>query len=168
MTGAITPTIVGNLTAAPELRWTQNGLAVANFTVAVSERTFDRQANEWKEGATSFVRCSAWRDLAEHVSGSLDKGSRVIVTGQFREKAYTDRDNQQRKSWELEVDEIGPSLRFATAQVTRSQGQGGRGGANSAPAGNQPDPAWNAAQPGTQQQDAWSAPAGDYNDETPF
>jgi single-strand DNA-binding protein len=168
MAGETVTTVVGNLTADPELRYTQNGLAVANFTIASTPKVFDRQANEWKDGDALFLRASVWRDFAEHVAGSLTKGSRVIAQGRLRQRSYQDREGVTRTSIELEVDEIGPSLRFATAQVTRAQGQGGRGGASSAPAGNQPDPAWNAAQPGTQQQDVWSAPAGDYNDETPF
>jgi single-strand DNA-binding protein len=149
MSGETVVTVVGHLTADPELRYSQNGVAVANFTVASTERIFDKQSNEWKDGSTLFLRASVWRDFAEHVAGSLTKGSRVIAQGRLRQRSYQDREGQQRTSIELEVDEIGPSLRFATAQVTRS------------------DPAWNAAQPGAQQQDVWS-PAGTDDDETPF
>jgi single-strand DNA-binding protein len=168
MAGETVITVVGNLTADPELRYTQNGLAVANFTIASTPKVFDKQANEWKDGDALFLRASVWRDFAEHVAGSLTKGSRVIAQGRLRQRSYQDREGQQRTSIELEVDEIGPSLRFATAQVTRSQGQGGRGGASGAPAGNQPDPTRNGAQTGTQQQDVWSTPSNEYNDETPF
>jgi len=166
MSGETVITVVGNLTADPELRYTQNGLAVVNFTIASTPKVFDRQANEWKDGDPLFLRASVWRDFAEHVAGSLTKGSRVIAQGRLRQRSYQDREGQQRTSIELEVDEIGPSLRFATAQVTRAQGQGGRGGTSSAPVGNQPDPVWNAAQPGTQQNDVWSD--GDYTETTPF
>lgn len=124
-------TVIGNLTADPELRYTQSGLAVANFTIASTPRTFDRQANEWKDGEALFLRASCWREFAEHVAGSLTKGSRVIAQGRLKQRSYDDRDGNKRTAIELEVDEIGPSLRYATAQVTRSQG--GTGGA-SAPA----------------------------------
>ncbi|PZE66917.1 single-stranded DNA-binding protein [Curtobacterium sp. MCBD17_021] len=168
MSGETVITVVGNLTADPELRYTQNGLAVANFTIAATPKVFDRQTNEWKDGDALFLRASVWRDFAEHVAGSLTKGSRVIAQGRLRQRSYQDREGVTRTSIELEVDEIGPSLRFATAQVTRAQGQGGRGGTTGAPAGNQTDPAWNTAQPGTQQNDVWSTPGNEYNDETPF
>lgn len=112
-------TVIGNLTADPELRYTQNGKAVANFTIASTPRTFDRQANEWKDGDALFLRSSAWGDLGEHVVGSLTKGSRVIVQGRLKQRSYDDRDGNKRTSIELEVDEIGPSLRYATATVTR-------------------------------------------------
>ncbi|OZB85400.1 single-stranded DNA-binding protein [Microbacterium sp. 13-71-7] len=114
-------TVVGNLTADPELRFTQNGLPVANFTIASTPRTFDRQANEWKDGDALFVRASVWREFAEHVAGSLTKGMRVIAKGRLVQRSYQDRDGNNRISVELEVDEIGPSLRYATAVVTRAQ-----------------------------------------------
>jgi single-strand DNA-binding protein len=128
MAGETVITVVGNLTADPELRYTQNGLAVANFTIASTPRTFDRQANEWKDGDALFLRASVWREFAEHVAGSLTKGSRVIVQGRLRQRSYQDREGQQRTSIELEVDEIGPSLRYATAQITRAAGGSGGGG----------------------------------------
>ena len=168
MAGETVITVVGNLTADPELRYTQNGLAVANFTIASTPRTFDRQANEWKDGDALFLRASVWREFAEHVAGSLTKGMRVMAQGRLRQRSYQDREGQQRTSIELEVDEIGPSLRYATAQVTRATGQGGRGGTSTAPAGNQPDQGWNGQQTGGQSQDAWSQPSGGYDDETPF
>lgn len=119
-------TVVGNLTADPELRYAQNGKPVANFTIASTPRTFDRQANEWKDGEALFIRCSIWGDPAEHVAGSITKGMRVIAQGRLKQRSYTDREGAQRTSIELEVDEIGPSLRYASAQVTRSGGSGQR------------------------------------------
>ena len=129
MAGETVITVVGNLTADPELRFTPNGAAVANFTVASTPRTFDRQTNEWKDGEALFLRCSVWREAAENVAESLTKGMRVIVQGRLRARSYDDRDGNRRTSWELDVDEVGPALRFATAKVTRAQrGGGGFGG----------------------------------------
>ena len=128
MAGETVITVVGNLTADPELRFTPNGAAVANFTVASTPRTFDRQTNEWKDGETLFLRCSIWREAAENVAESLTKGMRVIVQGRLRARSYDDRDGNRRTSWELDVDEVGPALRFATAKVTRAQRGGGGGG----------------------------------------
>jgi single-strand DNA-binding protein len=172
MAGETIITVVGNLTADPELRYTQNGLAVANFTIASTPRTFDRQSNEWKDGEALFLRASVWREFAEHVAGSLNKGSRVIATGRLKQRSYDDRDGQRRTAIELEVDEIGPSLRYATAQVTRSTGGGGGGGGSRGAVsggsggggGAQSDP-W--AQPASSSSDGWSTP-GAYDDETPF
>ncbi|MWB98126.1 single-stranded DNA-binding protein [Agromyces seonyuensis] len=120
MANETTLTIVGNLTDAPELRYTQGGVAVAGFTVASTERTYDRASGEWKDGDALFLRCSAWRDLAEHVAGSLGKGARVIVVGRLKQRSYQDREGVNRTSLELEVEEVGPSLRYATAQVERA------------------------------------------------
>jgi single-strand DNA-binding protein len=173
-------TVVGNLTADPELRYTQNGLAVANFTIASTPRSFDRASNEWKDGEALFLRASVWRDFAEHVAGSLTKGSRVIVTGRLKQRSYETKEGEKRTSMELEVDEIGPSLRYATAQVTRSSGGsgagrgqvGGGGGARPQQSQPQSDP-WGApaggsgAGSGGGGNDGWSAP-GAYDDETPF
>lgn len=128
MAGETIITVVGNLTADPELRYTQNGLPVANFTIASTPRTLDRQTNEWKDGEALFLRASVWREFAEHVAGSLTKGSRVIATGRLKQRSYQDREGNNRTSIELEIDEIGPSLRYATAQVTRAAGGGGGGG----------------------------------------
>ena len=128
MAGETVITVVGNLTADPELRFTPNGAAVANFTVASTPRTFDRQSNEWKDGETLFLRCSIWREAAENVAESLTKGMRVIVQGRLKARSYDDRDGNRRTSWELDVDEVGPALRFATAKVTRAQRGGGGGG----------------------------------------
>ena len=121
-------TVIGNLTADPELRFTNSGAAVASFTVASTPRTFDRQANEWKDGEALFLRCSVWRDAAENVAASLEKGARVIVQGHLQQRSYTDRDGNNRTSVELQVDEVGPSLRYATAKPTKVQRGGGGGG----------------------------------------
>ena len=166
MAGETVITVVGNLTADPELRYTQGGLPVANFTIASTPKTFDRQANEWKDGEALFLRASVWRDFAEHVAGSLTKGMRVVATGRLRQRSYQDREGQNRTAIELEVDEIGPSLRYATAQVTRaaSSGGGGGGGQQARPQVQQEEP-W--ATPGSAAPDAWSAP-GSYGDDTPF
>lgn len=120
-------TVVGNLTADPELRFTQSGVAVAGFTIASTPRTFDRQANEWKDGDTLFLRASVWKEFAGHVAGSLTKGMRVVAQGYLKQRSYKDRDGNDRTSIELEVQEIGPSLKYATAQVTRATaGSGGQ------------------------------------------
>ena len=113
-------TIVGNLTADPELRFTNSGIPVASFTVASTPRTFDKQAGEWREGEALFMRCSAWRDLAENVAESLTKGARVIVQGRLQQRSYTDKEGNQRTAIDLQVDEVGPSLRYATAQPVRA------------------------------------------------
>ncbi|WAC68885.1 single-stranded DNA-binding protein [Microbacterium sp. SL75] len=155
MTGETTLTIVGNLTADPELRHTQNGLPVVNFTVASTPRVFDRQSNEWKDGEPLFMRCSAWREHAEHIAGSLSKGSRVVVVGQLKQRAYQDREGNNRSSIELEVDEIGPSLRYATAQVTRTAPRNGSSARPSSAPYDAP----------VDDSGAWSVPTGD---EVPF
>jgi len=113
-------TIVGNLTTDPELRFTPSGAAVANFTVASTPRAFDRQSNEWKDGETLFMRCSVWRDAAENVAESLTRGTRVIVTGRLRSRSY-EKDGEKRTVIEMDADEVGPSLRYASAKVTRAQ-----------------------------------------------
>ncbi len=118
-------TVVGNLTADPELRFTPSGAAVANFTVASTPRTFDRQSGEWKDGDALFMRCTIWRDAAEHVAESLTCGDRVVVQGRLRQRSFETRDGDKRTVVELEVDEIGPSLRYATAKVTKASRQGG-------------------------------------------
>ncbi|MFN8074351.1 MAG: single-stranded DNA-binding protein [Kineosporiaceae bacterium] len=136
MAGDTLITIIGNLTNDPELRFTPSGAAVANFTVASTPRAFDRQSNEWKDGETLFMRCSVWREAAENVAESLQRGSRVLVTGRLKSRSYDTKEGEKRTVIELEVDEIGPSLRYATAKVNRTQrsgggfGQGGGGGFN--------------------------------------
>jgi single-strand DNA-binding protein len=121
-------TVVGNLTADPELRFTPSGAAVANFTVASTPRIFDRQSNEWKDGDALFMRCSIWREAAENVAESLTRGSRVIVQGRLKQRSYETREGEKRTVVELEVDEIGPSLRYATAKVNKASRSGGGGG----------------------------------------
>lgn len=121
MAGETLITIVGNLTSDPELRFTPSGAAVANFTVASTPRTFDKNTNEWKDGDALFLRCALWRQAAENASESLTKGTRVIVTGRLKQRSYTHKDGGERTVVELEVDEIGPSLKHATAKVQRAQ-----------------------------------------------
>ncbi|MDR2294707.1 MAG: single-stranded DNA-binding protein [Microbacterium sp.] len=158
MAGETTITVVGNLTADPELRYTQNGLPVANFTIASTPRTFDRQANEWKDGEPLFLRCSVWREFAEHVAGSLTKGSRVIATGRLKQRTYQDREGQNRTAIELEIDEIGPSLRYATASVTRAASNGAQ---RPQVSGYTPEPT---------DAEGWAVPGGEggFGDDTPF
>jgi single-strand DNA-binding protein len=161
-------TVVGNLTADPELRYTQNGLAVANFTIASTPRNFDRASNEFKDGDTLFVRASVWREFAEHVAGSLTKGTRVVATGRLKQRDYQTKEGEKRTSIELEVDEIGPSLRYATAQITRaaSSREGGAIGGRSGGAAVADEP-WAASAPDAPAGDVWNTP-GSYSDETPF
>ena len=128
MSGETVLTLVGNLTADPEIRFTPSGAAVASFTVASTPRTFDRQAGERKDGHALFMRCSIWRDAAENVAESLTKGTRVIVQGRLVQRSYTTREGENRTVVEMQVDEIGPSLRYAKAQVTRQPRGGGQGG----------------------------------------
>ena len=127
MAGDTVVTVIGNLTADPELRWTQSGAAVADFTVASTPRTYDRNAGEWRDGDTLFMRCSVWRDTAENVAESLRKGMRVIVQGRLTQRSYDTQQGERRTVVELQVDEIGPSLRRARAQVTRTAPSGGGG-----------------------------------------
>jgi len=162
MAGETIITVVGNLTADPELRYTQGGLAVANFTVASTPRTFDRATNDWKDGDALFLRASCWREFAEHVAGSLTKGMRVVATGRLTQRNYDDRDGNKRTAIELQVDEIGPSLRYATAQVTRAAG----GGGGARPVSSGAEEPWAASAPAGGD-DVWNTP-GNYNDETPF
>lgn len=158
-------TVVGNLTADPELRFTQGGVAVANFTIASTPRTFDRASNEWKDGEPLFLRASVWREFAEHVAGSLSKGSRVLATGRLKQRSYETKEGEKRTSIELEIDEIGPSLRYATANVTRSVGgsspRGDSSGWASQPAGGD---AWGQSA----EAEAWPAASESYPDDTPF
>ena len=125
MAGETVITIIGNLTADPELRFTPSGAAVADFTVASTPRTFDRNSNEWKDGDTLFMRCSVWREAAENVAESLRKGMRVIVQGRLTQRSYETREGERRTVVEIQVDEVGPSLRRAKAQVTRTAASGG-------------------------------------------
>jgi len=178
MAGDTTITVIGNLTADPELRFTPSGAAVANFTVASTPRTFDRQSNEWKDGDTLFLRCSIWREAAENVAESLTKGTRVIVSGRLVQRSYETREGEKRTVYELQVDEVGPSLRYASAKVTRTQrsggggggfGGGGGGGFNGGGGGG----GFNGGGQSAQQDDPWATPAGGggaggYSDEPRF
>ncbi len=128
MAGETIITLVGNLTADPELRFTPAGAPVANFTVASTPRTFDRQTNEWKDGDAMFLNCSVWRQAAENVAESLTKGMRVIVQGRLRSRSFETREGERRTVFEIDVDEIGPSLKYASAKVQRNSGSGGSGG----------------------------------------
>ena len=164
MAGETVITVVGNLTSDPELRYTQGGLAVANFTIASTPRSFDRAANEWKDGEALFLRASVWREFAEHVAGSLTKGSRVIATGRLKQRSYETKEGEKRTSMELEIDEIGPSLRYATASVTRTQSGGPRAGSPVA----QGDETWAPTPPAAATGDPVWNDAAQYTDETPF
>jgi single-strand DNA-binding protein len=149
MAGDTQITVVGNLTGDPELRFISSGAAVVNFTVASTPRTFERQTNEWKDGETLFMRCSLWREAAENVAESLTKGMRVIVTGRLVSRSW-EANGEKRTVTEMQVDEVGPSLRYATAKVTRTQragGQGGgfSGGGSSSPAGGSDSDPWASA-----------------------
>ena len=172
MAGETTITVIGNLTNDPELRFTPSGSAVANFTIASTPRTFDRQSNEWKDGETLFLRASVWREAAENVAESLTKGTRVIVSGRLKSRSYETKEGEKRTVIELEVDEIGPSLRYANAKVNRTQrsggqgGQGGFGGGNSgggfgggqgANQGGNTGGNWGGNQPAAQE-DPWATP----------
>ncbi|MDQ1718950.1 MAG: single-strand DNA-binding protein [Pseudonocardiales bacterium] len=127
MAGETVITVVGNLTADPELRFTPSGAAVASFTVASTPRTFDRQSNEWKDGEALFLRCSIWRQAAENVAESLTRGMRVVVQGRLQQRSFETREGEKRTVIEMQVDEVGPSLRYATAKVNRTQ-RGSSGG----------------------------------------
>lgn len=180
MAGDTVITVIGNLTGDPELRFTPAGAAVANFTVASTPRSFDRQSNEWKDGDTLFMRCSIWREAAENVAESLTKGMRVIVQGRLVQRSYETREGEKRTVVELQVDEIGPSLRYASAKVTRAQrsggggggfggGGGGFGGGGNASGGG----GFGASGGGQQNDDPWATagPAssgGSFSDEPPF
>src|SRR6266498_1864754 len=129
MAGDTLVTVIGNLTADPELRFTPSGAAVASFTVASTPRTFDKQSGEWKDGEALFLRCNIWRQAAENVAESLTRGARVIVNGRLKQRSFETREGEKRTVFELDVDEIGPSLRYATAKVNKvSRAPGGAGG----------------------------------------
>ena len=159
MAGDTTITIIGNLTDDPELRYTPNGAAVANFTVASTPRFLDKATNEWKDGEALFLRCSIWRQAAENVAESLTRGARVIVSGRLKQRSYETKEGEKRTVYEVECDEIGPSLKYATAKVNKVQrsgaGSGGGGFGGGAPA-----------------DDPWGSPAparvGAATDEPPF
>jgi single-strand DNA-binding protein len=164
-------TVIGNLTADPELRFTPSGAAVANFTVASTPRTFDRQSGEWKDGEALFLRCNIWRQAAENVAETLTRGARVIVSGRLKQRSFETREGEKRTVVELEVDEVGPSLRYATAKVNKvSRGSGGggfgggggggySGGSGSSSGGGSADDPWGSAP---------VAGSGGMDDEPPF
>ncbi|MFC9795175.1 single-stranded DNA-binding protein [Streptomyces sp. NPDC057695] len=128
MAGETVITVVGNLVDDPELRFTPSGAAVAKFRIASTPRTFDRQTNEWKDGESLFLTCSVWRQAAENVAESLQRGMRVVVQGRLKQRSYEDREGVKRTVYELDVEEVGPSLKNATAKVTKTTGRGGQGG----------------------------------------
>jgi single-strand DNA-binding protein len=184
MAGETVITVVGNLVDDPELRFTPSGAAVANFRIASTPRTFDRQTNEWKDGDALFLSCSVWRQAAENVAESLTRGMRVVVQGRLKARSYETREGEKRTVFEIEVEEVGPSLKYATAKVTKSTRSGGTGGynagggqssgdadpwASTAPAAtSQPAPqggGWGAPPAGGN--DPWGAP-GAGSDEPPF
>ncbi|MEU7788732.1 single-stranded DNA-binding protein [Amycolatopsis sp. NPDC049159] len=171
MAGDTVITVIGNLTSDPELRFTPSGAAVANFTVASTPRTLDKQSGEWKDGEALFLRCNIWRQAAENVAESLTRGARVVVQGRLKQRSFETKEGEKRTVVELEVDEIGPSLRYATAKVNKvSRGGGGggdfgggggggnRGGGGGAPA----DDPWGSAPP------AGGGGGGGFSDEPPF
>ncbi|MDX6265119.1 MAG: single-strand DNA-binding protein [Kribbellaceae bacterium] len=169
MAGETVVTLVGNLVDDPELRFTPSGAAVANFRVASTPRTYDRQSGEWKDGESLFLSCSVWRQAAENVAESLQRGMRVIIQGRLKQRSYDDREGQKRTVFEIDVDEVGPSLRSATAKVTkamRSGGPGGEGGGGGfggggGGGGNQGGGfGGNQGGGGAPQNDPWATPAG--------
>jgi single-strand DNA-binding protein len=171
MAGETTITLVGNLTADPELRFTPSGAAVANFTVASTPRTFDRQTNEWRDGEAMFLNCAVWRQAAENVAESLQKGMRVIVHGRLKSRSYETRDGERRTVFEVDVDEIGPALRYATAKVTRNVSGSNQAGPARPAAGSLGDDPWANGTPAAararsqQGSDPWATPQ---SDEPPF
>ena len=179
MAGETVITVVGNLTDDPELRFTPSGAAVAKFRIASTPRTLDRQSGEWKDGEPLFLACNIWRDAAEHVAESLQRGARVIVQGRLRQRSYETREGEKRTVYELEVDEIGPSLRYATAKVqkmARSGGgsgggfgaSGGGGGRSQGGGGNFDDPWATAAPASTPASGSRSGGNSNFDDEPPF
>lgn len=154
MAGETTLTVVGNLTADPELRFTQSGAAVASFTVASTPRTFDKQSGEWKDGEALFLRCNVWRQVAENVAESLKRGHRVLVSGRLRQRSF-EHEGQKRTTMELEVDEIGPSLRYVQVSVRKVDREGGNQPPRQQPPADDP---WGSAPPAS----------GRYADEPPF
>ena len=157
MAGETVITIVGNLTADPELRTTSNGGAVENFSIAATPRVYDKQSQQWVDGDALFLRCTAWRDLATHCAQSLAKGMRVIAQGRLQQRSYQAQDGSNRTVIELQVDEIGPSLRYATAQVRKMQSGGHQGGNANGGGYQQPQQAWQQSQ--APADDPWSTPA---------
>ncbi|MGK5110774.1 MULTISPECIES: single-stranded DNA-binding protein [unclassified Geodermatophilus] len=162
MAGDTVITVIGNLTSDPELRWTPSGAAVASFTIASTPRTLDRQTQEWKDGDALFLRCSVWRQAAENVAESLTRGSRVMAQGRLKQRSFETKEGEKRSVIELEVDEIGPSLRYATTTVTKTARSGGSSGGGSG-ADDGPTGAGRSSSP-----DPWAAPVGGAGEEPPF
>ncbi|MFD7439877.1 single-stranded DNA-binding protein [Streptomyces sp. NPDC059909] len=158
MAGETVITVVGNLVDDPELRFTPSGAAVAKFRIASTPRTFDRQTNEWKDGESLFLTCSVWRQAAENVAESLQRGMRVVVQGRLKQRSYEDREGVKRTVYELDVEEVGPSLKNATAKVTKTTGRGGQGGYGG---GQQGGGSWGGGPGGGGQQGGGGAPADD-------
>ncbi|MFJ7942967.1 single-stranded DNA-binding protein [Streptomyces sp. NPDC096354] len=158
MAGETVITVVGNLVDDPELRFTPSGAAVAKFRVASTPRIFDRQTNEWKDGEGLFLTCSVWRQAAENVAESLQRGMRVVVQGRLKQRSYEDREGVKRTVYELDVEEVGPSLKSATAKVTKTTGRGGQGGYGG---GQQGGGNWGGGPSGGGQQGGGGAPADD-------
>ncbi|MET9516182.1 single-stranded DNA-binding protein [Streptomyces sp. NPDC002994] len=162
MAGETVITVVGNLVDDPELRFTPSGAAVAKFRVASTPRIFDKQTNEWKDGEGLFLTCSVWRQAAENVAESLTRGMRVVVQGRLKQRSYEDREGVKRTVYELDVEEVGPSLKTATAKVTKTTGRGGQGGyGGGQPGGQQGGGNWGGAPSGGGQQQGGGAPADD-------
>ncbi|AEN11201.1 MULTISPECIES: single-stranded DNA-binding protein [unclassified Streptomyces] len=160
MAGETVITVVGNLVDDPELRFTPSGAAVAKFRVASTPRIFDRQTNEWKDGEGLFLTCSVWRQAAENVAESLTRGMRVVVQGRLKQRSYEDREGVKRTVYELDVEEVGPSLKNATAKVTKTTGRGGQGGQGGYGGGQQGGGNWGGG-PGAGGQQGGGAPADD-------
>jgi single-strand DNA-binding protein len=160
MSGETVITVVGNLVDDPELRFTPSGAAVANFRIASTPRTFDRQSNEWKDGEALFLSCAVWRQAAENVAESLQKGMRVVVQGRLKQRSYETREGEKRTVVELDVEEVGPSLKYATAKVARVQRSGGGGGYNSQGGGGDDPWASSPAQAGQQGGQSGGQPQG--------
>jgi single-strand DNA-binding protein len=172
MAGETVITVIGNLTADPELRFTPSGAAVANFTVASTPRTLDRQSGEWKDGEALFLRCNIWRQAAENTAESLTRGMRVIVTGRLRQRSFETREGEKRTVMELEVDEVGPSLRYATAKVNKAARQGGASGSggygsSGGSAGGSSDDPWSSAPQAGARAASGNGTSG-FDDEPPF
>lgn len=163
MAGETVITVVGNLVDDPELRFTPSGAAVAKFRVASTPRTFDRQTNEWKDGESLFLTCSVWRQAAENVAESLTRGTRVVVQGRLKQRSYEDREGVKRTVYELDVEEVGASLKNATAKITKTSGRGGQGGGfgGGQQGGGQGGGGWGGGPGGGQQQGGGGAPADD-------
>jgi single-strand DNA-binding protein len=168
MAGDTQITVVGNLVSDPELRYTPTGVAVANFRVASTPRTFDRQANEWKDGDSLFLTCNVWRQAAENVAESLQRGMRVIVSGRLRQRSYETKEGEKRTVYEVEVDEVGPSLRNASAKVNRAA-RTGAGGGSAGPGGAGGRSPGGQGNAGGAESDPWASDGpGSFTDEPPF